>query len=302
MGRRKGGEMRNLLLASAVLIGLVLVESAAGEPWDVDIDANLTLTQSAYSDNWVGGEAGSVSWVLNSNWLAEKQLHPAARTKSTLKLAFGQTHSQDRDSKKWASPVKSTDLIELESVLHFTLNKSVDPFVAGRVETQFLDNSDAEKDRYLNPATFTESVGLTRIFLKQEKREWSARLGAALRQHLNRDVLDSTTGRRETEVSNDCGIEFVNDFKTPLAQEKITLTSKLTVFQALFYSKSDELKGLPEEDYWKSPDVNWENTFTASVTNYLMVSLYVQLLYDKELALGGRLKQSLGMGVTYKLM
>lgn len=294
--------MRTVLLASTIMIAIVSIGSASGEPWDMEIDANLMLTQSAYSDNWAGGETGSISWTLNSNWLAQKQLHPVARTRSTLKLAFGQTHTQDQESREWASPVKSTDLIELESVLHFTLNKLVDPFVAGRVETQFFDNSDSEKNRHFNPATFTESLGLTRIFIMEEKREWSARLGAALRQHLNRDVLNSETQRRETEVSNDGGLEFVSDFKTPLAKERMTFTSKLTVFRALFYSESEELEGLPEEEYWKSPDVDWENTFTASVTDYLMVNLYVQFLYDKQVALGGRLKQSLSMGVTYKLM
>ncbi|KPJ59752.1 MAG: hypothetical protein AMJ46_09650 [Latescibacteria bacterium DG_63] len=294
--------MRIGLLALLPFTAIFPVSSVSGQPWHNEIDANLMLTQSVYSDNWVGGEAGSISWTFNSNWLAEKQLHPAARTKSTLKLAFGQTHSQDQEARKWARPLKSTDLIELESVLHFTLQKVLDPFVAGRVETQFLDNRDSQKDRYFNPATFTESLGLTRIFIKEDKREWSARIGAALRQHLNRDVLNLETQRRETEVSSDGGLEFVSDFRIPMAQDRITFSSKLTVFRALFYSESEELEGLPERDYWQSPDIDWENTFTASVTDYLMVNLYVQFLYDKQMALGGRLKQSLSMGVTYKLM
>jgi hypothetical protein len=294
--------MRTKLLTLMIITAITSAGSASAEPWDIEIDANLMLTQSAYSNNWAGGEVGSISWALGSNWLAEKQLHPAARSKSTLKLAFGQTHSQDEESREWAKPAKSTDLVELESVLHFTLNKFVDPFVSGRVETQLFDNTDSEKDRYFNPAVFTESFGMTRVFIKEENREWSARLGAALRQHLNREVLNSETQKRDTKVSNDGGVEFVSDFKTPLAQDRITLTSKLTVFRALFFSESEELEGLPEEDYWKSPDIDWENTFSASVTDYLMVNLYVQFLYDKQIALGGRLKQSLSMGVTYKLM
>ncbi|UCF79098.1 MAG: DUF3078 domain-containing protein [Candidatus Eiseniibacteriota bacterium] len=294
--------MRVSLFVLAAVLAAFPVVPASGESWQMDIEANLTLTQSAYSQNWVGGEAGSASWTLNSNWLAKKQVHPLARTKNTLKLAFGQTHSQATESRHWAGPVKSTDLIDLESVLHFTLGGFVDPFAAARVESQFFDNSDSEKDRYLNPVTLTESLGITKVFIKEEKREWSARLGAALRQHLNRDALNEVTLRREDEFSDDGGLEFVSDLKTPLAEDRITLSSKLIVFQALFYSKSDELKGLPEEGYWKSADVNWENIFTASVTKYLMVSLYVQFLYDKQVALGGRLKQSLSMGVTYKLM
>jgi len=58
---------------------LLLVESSlfvtgeSAEPWKLEADANLTLTQNAYSDNWVGGEAVSISRAFNSNWLAERK-------------------------------------------------------------------------------------------------------------------------------------------------------------------------------------------------------------------------------------
>jgi hypothetical protein len=235
--------------------------------------------------------------------LAEKQLAQAVHSKNTLRLAFGQTHSQDTETDVWSSPAKSTDLIELETVLRFTLGGPVDPFVSGRIESQFLDASDPDRSRSLNPLTFTESFGVARVLVKEEKREWVVRLGAALRQHVNRDVLvDSLRGTRETQTATDSGLEFVADFTTPVAQQRIAFTSKLTVFQALFYSESDELEGLPNENYWKSPDVDWENTFTAAITKYLMVNLYLQLLYDKEVDLAGRLKQTLSLGLTYKLM
>ena len=38
------------------------------------------------------------------------------------------------------------------------------------------------------------------------------------------------------------------------------------------------------------------------VTKYLMVNLYTKFLYDKEVDLGGRFKQTLSLGVTYKLI
>lgn len=283
----------------AVLVVLTDAALAAG-PWKIDLEKNITLTQNAYSDNWVGGEASALSWVFNSNSLAEKQLHEKVHNKNTLKLAFGQTHNQDVGTKKWASPVKSTDLIDFETVFRFTLGAFVDPVAAGRIETQFLDASDPDKDRYVNPVKITESIGIAKVFIKDERREWTARIGAATRQFINRDALDPVSGERETQTSSDTGLEFVNDFKTPLAGDRITLTSKLTVYEALFFSEKDELEGLPEEDYWKSPDVNWENIFTASITKYLMVNLYVQLLYDKQIDRGGRLKQTLSLGLTYR--
>jgi len=294
--------MRNLFIVAVTVLAVAVASSIFAEPWTMAVDANLTLTQNAYSDNWVGGEVGAISWTFNSNSLAEKQLYTKVHNKNTLKLSFGQTHNQDKETKAWAKPMKSTDLIDFESIFRFTLGGFVDPFASGRVGTQFLDASDPEKNRFLNPVTFTESFGVAKVLIKEEKREWTARFGAGLRQHLNRGMLvDTLTDKRETQTSNDGGIEFVTEFKTPLAQERITFASKLTVFKALFYSEADELKGKAYEDYWKSPDVNWENTFTASITKYLMVNLYMQLLYDKEIKLGGRFKQTLSLGLTYKL-
>ena len=289
---------RSLFIVVVTVLAIAVASSIFAEPWTMAVDANLTLTQNAYSNNWVGGEVGALSWTFNSNSLAEKQLYAKVHNKNTLKLSFGQTHNQDKETKAWAKPMKSTDLIDFESVLRFTLGGFVDPFASGRVETQFLDISDTLKNRFLNPVTFTESFGVAKVLIKEEKREWTARFGAGLRQHLNRDMLvDTLTNERETQTSNDGGLVFDTGFKTSMAQERITYTSKLTVFRALFSSESDD-----NNNDWKSPDVNWENTFTANITKYLMVNLYMQLLYDREIKLGGRFKQTLSLGLTYKLI
>ena len=92
------------------LITIVLIVFAFtlfAEDWKVEADANLNLSQSAYSDNWAGEEKGSVTWTGNFNFLAEKQLTMKVNNKNTLKLAFGQTHNQYvamNGDKKWAKP------------------------------------------------------------------------------------------------------------------------------------------------------------------------------------------------------
>jgi hypothetical protein len=287
------------LLFTVCLFGL-RTESPA-EPWKLEIDASLMLTQTSYSDNWAGSESGSLAWSLNSNLRAQKQVHPKLSSQTTLKLAFGQLHNQDKETKEWAKPAKSTDLVDLESVLNFTLGGFVDPFVSGRIETQFFDNTDPELNRYFNPATFTETVGISKNLIAEEKSSWSLRLGGGLRQHLDREVLDALSGERQNVTTTDGGVEFVSDLKYPFAEDKLELTSKLNVFKALFYSEAEDLEGLPNEDYWKSPDVRWDNTLTASISKYVMVSLYLQFLFDREIDAGGRLKQTLALGLTYKL-
>ena len=283
---------------------LILVSSSASiaDPWTKSVDANLTMTQNAYSDNWIGGEAGTLSWVFNSNSLFERQLNPTINAKNTLKLFFGQTHSQDRDTKNWEKPLKSTDRIDFETVFRFTFGGFVDPYASGRIESQFLDQSDRLHGHLVNPVLFTESFGIAKVLTKVEKREWTARLGGAFRESLNRYLFDETTGRRQRKTTTDGGVLFVSDFKTPLADTTMMIASRLSVYKAFYFSESQNIDGQFNMDYWKSPDVNWETLFTANITKYLMVNLYVQFLYDKEVDLAGRFKQSLSLGVTYKLM
>jgi hypothetical protein len=294
--------MKYLACVTSLMLVIVASSVSYADPWVKSVDANLTMTQNAYSDNWVGGEAGTLSWVFNSNSLLERQLNSKVNTKNTLKLFFGQTHSQDRETKDWEKPLKSTDRIDFETVWRFTLGSFVDPFASGRIESQFYNQSDPSNGHLINPVLFTESFGVAKVFTKTEKREWTARLGGAFRELLNRYVRDEVNGTTFQKTTTDGGILFVSDFKTPLADTTMMVTSRLSVYKAFYYSESEKIEGQYNMDYWKAPDVNWETLFTANITKYLMVNLYVQLLYDKEVDLAGRFKQSLSLGFTYKLM
>ncbi len=297
--------MRFTTLFPAIMSIITMVSYSPAEPWDASLDANLMLNQNGYSDNWSGGETGTVSWAFNSNLLAKKELTTRVVNRNTLKLSFGQTHNQNTDSKSWEKPFKSTDLIDFESLFRFKvkLKGFVDPYTAVRIETQFLDASDPARDRMFNPAKFTESIGAVRALLEEENRELTIRTGFGFRQYVDRDVLvNPISGKRETQTTHDGGIEFVADFITPLAKERITYTGKLSLFQALYNTKSTELEGTAEGDYWKEVDVNWENIIGVSVTKYVIVNLYTQILYDKQIDLGGRFKQTMSLGLTYKFI
>jgi hypothetical protein len=285
----------------ALLLPLFAITvSSSAEPWNMLIDASLTMTENSYTDNWVGGESGSANWMFLSNSFAEKQLTPIVNNKNVLKLQFGQNNIQDKVTKKWRKPEKSNDLIDFESVFRFKIDKWVEPFASGRIESSFFDNSDPKKSLYFNPVTLTESGGAIRVLMKENTREWTARLGAGFREHIQRDLLDQATGSRSTQTTTDGGLEFVNDLRTPLAGDRINFQSKLIIFKAFFNSKSKDLKGLPQENYWKSPDVNWENIFNIFITKYFVINLYTQLLYDKEIDKAGRFKETLGLGLNWK--
>ena len=271
---------------------------AAAAPWNLAVDANVTLNQNAYTTNWGGGATGMLAYALNSNALAEKQLNSKMNSRNTLKLAFGQTSTQDTNH-TWGALVKATDEINFESVLRFTLGWVVDPFASAQLQSQFWDKSDALLSRYFNPLVLNEGLGVARQIVKREKTELVSRLGFGLKQRFDRQVLqDTLTGARVNKSSNYGGATFATDFTTPLAQEKITYTGKLTLFQAVFFSDA----AADPEGKWKALDVGWDNTIAASITKYVMVNLTAQLLYDKEIDAKLRLKETLALGLTFKLI
>jgi hypothetical protein len=270
--------------------------------WKPSVDFIMNLTQNSYSDNWEGGDAGSVTWVASANLGLERQFPSSWNWRSALRLAFGQTHSQDADSKKWKKPFKSTDLVDFESLIRYLNWRTLPPYAAVRAITQFEDASNIDHKFYFNPVDLTESVGLTRLLYREGDNEFLTRAGVGLRQRIKRSYTSSPSPATTTITSNDGGFEWVTDSKYKIPKTSIVWKTKLTTFKALFNSRSKDLKGTPEQDYWKAIDVNWENIFSAQVAKYVAVSLYLQWLYDKEIARGGRFKETIALGLTWKML
>ncbi len=254
--------------------------------WKVGIETSLGLTQAVYSDNWAGGESGTIIWVSSLRATAERQFSKSWLFNNELKLEFGQTHTQIDSTKHWEKPKKSADKIRYDSILRLTKGWAVDPYFSGTLESQFLDATGPSKI-YFNPVVLTEALGVARDLIKvPDVRVLTTRIGFGLRQHMN----------HATKTANDGGIDWVTDLVLGSPKAKYSLASKLTVFQALFNAQSDVLPN----DYWKTADLNWDNTLRTSITSLLQVSLGWQLLYDKELDLGGRFKETLSLGLAYK--
>ncbi len=266
--------------------------------WYPGLEAGFTFSQSAYSDNWKGGDLGQVVWASILNSTLENQLRKHVNWLSALKLAYGQTHQQSRNSSgdlEWDQPNKSTDLIDLETTFRFTLGRWVDPYVSGRFVSQFQDQSDPfGRDLFVNPMTITESAGIAREFYRTEDAMLLSRLGLAARQNIRTMYTEAPpVDDTETDVNNDAGIQWITDAKTNFWEDKVTWTSKLTVYQPVVYSFKSELEDLtPEQrtaagfdeniaDYPLLVDVDWENIFTTQITSILSVNLYVQLIYDQ---------------------
>ena len=287
------------LIACFALIGTASAQDTeAPVGWNTALTADFTTTQAAYSNSWTGGEEGSFNWVLNLNGEAEKQMHQKFIFSSALKVSFGQTMTQYEDeatgSQKWKKPSKSTDLVDWDNVGRFTLNGFVDPFVGFRVETQFLDASVQQKKRYLSPLKLTESAGIAKRLYKKDKDKVLSRFGFALKETIAKSIVDDDFNT-ETVTTTDGGLESVTDVVLTV-NERMKYTGKLTLYKALF-SENDDIS-----DDWKAIDINWENIVNSQLSKVIAVNFYTQILYDKEVELRARFKETLGIGFVFKLM
>ena len=291
--------LSTLAVMAALLVGLPAALDAA-EPWKYHLDADLTLTQSYYSDNWEGGEVGNITWVGNINFFASKQFAENWNNRNILRLKYGMTHSQESETGDWRHPEKSDDQIDFETMFRYTKWKSVDPYGSVRFESQFQDKSDPAEYMYVNPMKFTESLGISKDLIKAEDRFWLVRFGLAARQAIDRNNFDIDTGDRTTETQYDEGLMFDTDYRIPFAGGKLVYSGKLNVYQALANSESENISGQVNAEYWKTPDVRWEQNLLVGITGYLAVNLYVDWRYDKDIDLAGRLKQTLGLALVYR--
>lgn len=270
-------------------------------PWIIDVDANVTLTQNAYSESWIGSEKGAISWASKLHFIAERQLTGWFNNRNTLKLEFGQTKTQNDDG-SWGEMIKATDLIDFEALGRFkSFGKSFNPFIAFRLISQFFDERDSLFSHYVNPMDLFESFGVSRKLVANDITTWDARFGGAVHQAIDRFYFDVGKETRETRTVNDAGLEFVTELKTSMRDGLIDYNSLLTIYEALISSESEEddesSSGTPD---WRYPDVNWENNLSINITKYVMVNLKLQLLYDREKHYNARIKEVLAIGLTYK--
>ncbi|MFA7057201.1 MAG: hypothetical protein WC155_06550 [Candidatus Cloacimonadales bacterium] len=274
------------------LLFVVIIVSLFGglmaqDKWEFSFDAQGTLNQSFYTDNWDGKEESNINWLVQGNMKANKQLLDWFRSMNTLKMKFGQIYDTKMDGDEqapgWKEPRKSDDEIDLLSLGLITLNGWVDPYVSLRLQTVF----EGDNLRVFDPARFSQGIGASKIILEQPRMGLSTRLGLSLRE--------LHTYQQTTMI--DGGFESITDFMWVCPYDRTKFTSTVNLFQAIFNSEEDDL---PTDD-WKTLDIEWTNQVSIQLYKYVSFNLYTQLLYDKEIHHSGRFKQTSGLGLTYKI-
>jgi hypothetical protein len=285
----------------AACVALCAIGAAAQQknPWEVSIDANALISSNAYW-NWVGSEVSSVTWTAQFGADAHKNLSPIMRWENDIKLSFGETYLQRQNGEGWLAPQKAVDRIDVQSTLKMTLGKLIDPYVSLRAISQFWDRGKADGyDLYINPVELTESFGGATAIVKKERLHWNARLGGAIQQIVDRRLAS------DSALSATGGLELNTEFSASSKEDRTQFESRLRVYEALVQLDDEQ----QTSNDWRYPDVNWENTLSVNLMKYLMLSAYVQLLYDREVddpdtgeRAGVRIKNTFSIGLTYSFV
>lgn len=283
--------MRGSILKLMTVAAAMIVfgnPAAAGEEkpeygWKKAGVAGLNLTQNSF-DNWAKGGEDAWSWQFNLNATLDR-LEEKHEWTNSLKVSYGKSRVGDENTRK------SVDEIYFNSVYTYLMGIHIDPYASFLFRSQFAPGYDygtPDEPRIsdlLDPAYLVESAGLS--FKPAEYVRM--RLGGAAKQTISADygyADDLETPGEIEDFKNEFGAEFVTDLNLKL-DKNILFTSTLEIFSN-FHT-------------FRSIDVNWDNMFTAKVSEYIDVSLNIKLLYDEDISPRRQISQTLAVGLTYTL-
>lgn len=271
--------------------------------WSVTPYAQSGL--NLYSENWAGGDVSSFMWVTKLDASFKKQINDFLLTENILKLAFGQTITQSKDStgnKDWDDPEKTTDNIEFKTDLDFTIKSPIDPYIGAHLISQFWDNSN-EMDLNGNPIEIFEAIGVSHKTPEKEAIVLNSRLGFGIRQEINRNrdffpdtILVNNKSIVLPVTINDVGIQFETHLKAKTKDNRLNYSSDFYLFKTLNRKyKGDDL--LSSEA--KSPDIKWDNSLKIQLIKILSLDIGTQMLYDREIDEGARWKENMTLSLSY---
>ncbi len=253
--------------------------------WNHSLVSGLNLTQVAFTD-WAQGGENALAWALSLEGKSVNDLEKSNWSNS-YKFAFGQARLGSLGLRK------TDDKIDLETILTYKFGVYINPYAAATLKSQFAQGykydaagNKTPVSKFFDPGYLTQSVGAG----YQPMPEIKTRIGAALREIFTSQFIGyaddpTTTAIEKTRV--DGGLESVTEVEWKM-DDTILFTSKLELFAP--FKAIDEIV------------VRNDNTIAASVNKYITVNLNVQLINEKQISPRTQIKETLSIGLTYRLL
>ncbi len=279
--------LRKLFLISLCLLinaGYTIAQDKKNAPkygWTSSLVSNLNFSQNQF-DNWTAGGENTWAWqtIVDGKFNRNEKMF---KWSNSGKLSYGKSKIGN------ASAKKSADEIRLESVYTRKVGIPVNPYAGATFLTQFTagyryegDTARVEISNFMDPGFFTQSIGID----YNPNDQFQTRFGAAVKETFTKNHADLYTDD-STKTKIEYGATSVTEAnfklnKIILFSTRLDLFSDFTTFRQI--------------------DVDWDNTFTASIAKYLNVNFNIRIFYDSNLSDKRQIKQSLAVGLTYTLL
>jgi hypothetical protein len=287
--------MRSAFIASALCL---LTGLPHAQPWQLDMKASLSGQHTFHSENWEGDPQDALTWKAKLDAGAKKNIVWKIDNTNTIALSFGQSALKKKDG-NWSPPRKSLDIIDIESMYNLTLGTWVDPYVALRAQSQFVDERDSTTPYYINPVDLSESAGITRDLVKENDMTLNLRFGAAVHQRIDRNTDTTMADITQAEiVVHDAGSEVHARFDISRESGLVDYATHLRIYEALVQSGQSS-DGSSDIADWRYPRIEWDHTLSINFASYLMVEVSALLRYDKVVHENVRFQEGVSLGVTY---
>ncbi|MCD6116280.1 DUF3078 domain-containing protein [bacterium] len=258
-------------------------ESKKKDVWKKKFNTGVSLTQSAYS-NWAKGGENSIAWTIRFDGEIGKICKNLEWDVTSL-LTFGQVKAEKE------TPRTTIDKIDMDGSISWKFGPYVNPYFGAGILTQFSTGYDYKvspavpQSRFWDPAYITQSMGAK----VKIKNIIDHKLGIGLKQTYTTEFNKYTDNPETGDIERykfETGIQSTTKINAKFA-ERVKVLSKLEMFSS--FENIDII------------DLRWDTLVTAPLTKYIVLTLNVQVNYDKDVMDKTQIKELAGLGISYNL-
>ncbi|MDZ7331710.1 MAG: DUF3078 domain-containing protein [candidate division KSB1 bacterium] len=267
--------------------------------WLANLSLGLDANQLSFNNNWRGGGKASFTWKINTTSELNYQRRFYKWT-NRLVCSFGQISVQEQ--RHWKAPEKSSDILDYDTTIRFTVDRLIDPYLGMSLNTQFKAGYDPKTEelvsRFANPLQLTQSVGLAYNLMKRQNMQITSRLGGSAKELIasDRRLRKRWTGDQSRGMKIDGGVEWLTEMKTEI-KPGVQYNARLKLFQAFVSSIS---KDKDPHQNWHYTDVHWEQNFSIKISQFIAVNVLTKFIYDRDTSKAGQFLENASLGISYK--
>ena len=272
------------LCASASFAADGMFSDALPKNWNADVLASAQFTRHHYS-NWKNGADGVNTnvWILKYD--ADVIGHFSHFDWRTLvNLEWGQTYMKGTGTRK------TNDKIFIETTVAENDLKPFEPYAGLRFESQFTKSYTYDDDDvktavscFMDPAYVTQMLGVA--YVPNDNFRQSLAFANRLTISEGYGYADDKDTKKFEKYKDEPGLESVTEYKAALSS-LASFRTRLWAF--VNFHGVDEIDG------------KWENYLDVTIAPLIVLSVGVEVAYDKDIDEDSQYHDSVNLGITWR--